>query len=94
MFPTNGNIPQPSAFPAVTGNFDPVAPAFRPSTAPVYAPTNPYGNFSNPGWNLGNLFGGGNLAHPRLARIRTANRISIPAHHQEYFSLEPEAHSH
>ena len=67
MFPTNGNIPQPSAFPAVTGNFDPVAPAFRPSTAPVYAPTNPYGNFSNPGWNLGNLFGWGQSSAPAFS---------------------------
>lgn len=38
----------PNTAPSSIGAFDPYAPTFRPSTAPV---------FGSPNWNLGNLFG-------------------------------------
>ncbi len=57
LFPANGYVPQPSGFPAGTGSFDPYAPAFRPSTAPIYPSSNPFAN-------LGNLFGWGQSTAP------------------------------
>ncbi len=63
--PQNGFAAPPG--PGLGGGFDPNAPAFRPIAPGALQNANPYGNYGNPtnsGWSLGNLFNWGQPTSP------------------------------